>query len=75
MKKRRTVTNIDKANERYLKFCEGHYQFKNGTRKTQSINKDYSYHDKKNGYWVLRYNMGWVFAFVESYSGKVFINQ
>ena len=75
MGKRRAVTNIENAYERYLRFCKNHYEFVNGSKKTKKMNQDFSYRNRKQGYWMLRDAQGWVFAFVDEITGKVFLNQ
>lgn len=75
MTKKRMVTNIDKAYEKYLKFCKNHYQFINGTKKIKKLDNNASYRSPKQGYFYLRDSQGWVFAFVDEISGKVFLNQ
>lgn len=69
----RKITRFELALEQYEDYCAEHYQYKNGTKKKEIINEEYSYLNKKQGYWYLRDKYGWLVAFVDRFKGKVFI--
>ena len=64
--KTRKITRFELAMEQYRDILN----CKNITEET-IINEDYSY--KKNGYWVMRDNHGWIIAMVTVATGQVFL--
>jgi hypothetical protein len=74
MTKIRKITSLEMAIEQYNDYCDDHHTIKNGSRKRQTINVEYSYLSPKQGYWYLRDNYGWMIAFVDRYKGKVFFS-
>ena len=64
--KTRKITRFELAMEQYRDMLK----CKNKEDKTP-INEDYTY--KKNGYWVMRDNNGWIIALITIETGQVFL--